>query len=66
MLTAWDKAAGQMLALPDWEARDLLERLRERARREEIVCPTCEQPLWLRAGDIRTPHFGHRSLSCEV
>ena len=63
MLTAWDKVRDSVLALPDCESSGDLEVVRERTRHGELVCPECRQPLWLRAGPIRIPHFGHRNLN---
>ncbi len=63
MLTAWDTLHERLLVLPDYETRDQLESVREQARGGALLCPTCRQLLWLRAGDVRTPHFGHRSLN---
>jgi hypothetical protein len=39
------------------------EDLRELARSGQLVCPGCEQLLWLRTGDVRRRHFAHRNLS---
>ena len=44
-----------------WDDRE--EELRELARSGELVCPGCEQLLWLRTGDVRRRHFAHRDLS---
>src|SRR5437773_6267015 len=63
MLTAWDKIRETVLALPDHESTGDLEAVRERTRQGELICPECRQALWLRAGPIRIPHFGHRSLN---
>ena len=63
MLTAWDKTKETVLALPDFEDGAGLGPLRERARQGELLCPTCQQLLWLRAGEILVPHFAHRRLS---
>ena len=43
------------------------EVLRELARSGELVCPGCEQLLWLRTGEVRRRHFAHRDLSeCPI
>lgn len=63
MLTAWDTGRGTMLALPDFEDATALSQVRDYTRRGELVCPTCRQPLWVRAGEIRMHHFAHRTLS---
>lgn len=63
MLTAWNRHQAVLLILPDHERREDLEAIRDQARRGDVVCPTCQQLLWLRAGEIRIPHFGHRTLS---
>ena len=63
MLTAWDTLHERPLVLPDNDTSAQLERVREHARRGELLCPICRQLLWLRAGFIRTPHFGHRALN---
>lgn len=44
-----------------WDGRE--ENLRELARSGQLVCPGCEQLLWLRTGDVRRRHFAHRDLS---
>jgi len=48
-----------------WDDKE--EVLRELARDGELVCPGCEQLLWLRTGEVRRRHFAHRDLSeCPV
>jgi hypothetical protein len=48
-----------------WDGRE--EDLRELARSGQLVCPGCEQLLWLRTGDVRRRHFAHRDLSeCQL
>jgi Competence protein CoiA-like family len=44
-----------------WEQR--LEALRELATSGQLVCPGCEQRLWLRMGVKRRRHFAHRQLA---
>ena len=63
MLTAWDKSRDKQIVLPDYEERGDDGGVRERTREGQIVCPTCQQLLWLHAGTLRTWHFAHRSLS---
>jgi hypothetical protein len=63
MLTAWDKIAEKAVAVPDFEESGGLGLLRTRTRQGELVCPTCQQLLWLRAGEVLIPHFAHRRLS---
>jgi competence CoiA-like predicted nuclease len=63
MLTAWDKPRQVTLALPDFEAGSALQEVRARARRGDLVCPTCDQLLWVHAGEVLIPHFAHRRLS---
>ncbi|MCC6234708.1 MAG: hypothetical protein IT580_18845 [Verrucomicrobiales bacterium] len=29
----------------------------------QIVCPVCRATLWLRAGEVRSPHYAHRTLA---
>lgn len=63
MLTALTSDRTARVALPDFRSQAELESLRQRARRGELVCPGCSQRLILRAGEIRIPHFAHKSLS---
>ena len=63
MLTALDKTFDSILALPDFDDRGDFGPLRERTRQGELVCPTCREQLWLRAGEILIAHFAHRRLS---
>lgn len=63
MLTALTNDRVTRLALPDYGSQVELETVRERARRGELICPTCNQLLVLRAGRIRIPHFAHRTLN---
>lgn len=42
---------------------DRLGELRRMVASGRLVCPGCEQPLWLRTGMRRRRHFAHRSLS---
>lgn len=44
-----------------WDQR--LEALRELAASGQLVCPGCEQRLWLRLGVKRRRHFAHRQLA---
>jgi len=46
---------------PKWDNAE--EALRELAAAGELVCPGCEQFLWLRTGTSRRRHFAHRSLA---
>jgi hypothetical protein len=61
VLTARDTVSESRLILPDFDAPEDLELIRERARKGELVCPACARLLWLKAGEIRIPHFAHRS-----
>jgi competence CoiA-like predicted nuclease len=63
MLTAIASDRSSRLALPDYQSSDELESVRDRARCGELLCPVCSQELWLRAGQIRIPHFSHRILN---
>ena len=63
MLSAWDNAHQAALALPDFESNPQLANLRLRVTRGDVVCPTCKQLLWLRAGEQRAHHFAHRVLA---
>lgn len=45
----------------EWD--DAEDTLRESTAAGELVCPGCEQPLWLRTGTCRRRHFAHRSLA---
>jgi hypothetical protein len=63
MLTAWDRAQQRTIVLPDYESRQEAQVLREQTRLAELVCPECQQPLWLHAGNILIWHFAHRRLS---
>jgi len=44
-----------------WDHR--LDALRELAASGQVVCPGCEQRLWLRTGVKRRRHFAHRQLA---
>jgi len=44
-----------------WDCR--LDALRELAASGQLVCPGCEQSLWLRTGVKRRRHFAHRQLA---
>lgn len=37
--------------------------LQEIRLRQQFFCPSCEAPLVLRIGEIKIPHFAHKSLS---
>ena len=63
MLTAWDTLNATRLVLPDVTAREELECVRQRARDGELHCPACADLLWLKAGQIRIPHFAHRAVT---
>jgi hypothetical protein len=62
VFVAFDKTAQIRVTTlaPEWKGR--IEVLRETARQERLVCPGCEQSLWLRTGGNRRPHFAHRVL----
>lgn len=44
-----------------WEER--ADALRELTNSGELICPGCEQLLWLRTGRKRRRHFAHRQLA---
>lgn len=44
-----------------WDGQE--EVLREMASMGELVCPGCDQLLWLRTGIVRRRHFAHRHLA---
>lgn len=43
-----------------WDSN--VEALRQMAASGDLVCPGCEQLLWLRTGELRRRHFAHRTL----
>jgi len=61
MLVASDMANGLPVCAPDFSEEHELAELRERTRRDELTCPECKALLNFRAGELRIPHFAHRS-----
>ncbi len=50
---------------PKWEGA--AETLRILDRRDVIVCQECRQPVRLRAGEVRRPHFAHKhQVNCTL
>ena len=45
---------------PLW--RERIERLRELDRADLLVCQGCRQPLRVKAGKVKRPHFAHKHL----
>lgn len=43
---------------PEWTER--IPRLRELGRSGQLVCPGCDEPVLVRAGDVYRPHFAHK------
>ncbi len=54
-----DKGAINLLD-PRWLAQ--IETLRSLDRRDALVCPGCQQPVRVRAGQFKRPHFAHKHL----
>jgi len=44
-----------------WDGQETT--LRELTDSGQLICPGCNQPLWLRVGKTRRRHFAHRSLA---
>jgi hypothetical protein len=44
----------------EWDTKE--DRLRELTADGQLICPGCEQRLWLRTGQTRRRHFAHRTL----
>lgn len=63
MLTAWDTFERTRLVLPDFEEAAELAAVREWAREGRLVCPVCNEKLWLRVGEKRCAHLAHRVLA---
>ena len=60
MLTALDTTTGARIVLPDLPDP---KALRSPTANGQLVCPVCGAALWLRAGEVRIPHFAHRTLA---
>lgn len=61
MFKAWDAHATKFVISLDYPG-DLLDVLRARGRSWALVCPTCKQPVGVRAGPTYRTHFAHRHL----
>ncbi|MGG4492225.1 competence protein CoiA [Metabacillus idriensis] len=64
-MLAAKNANGTMMNLSDkqWDARTLMQIRRE----ESFYCPVCENPLDLKIGSIKVPHFAHqKNKACTM
>ncbi|MCR2820985.1 competence protein CoiA [Lederbergia panacisoli] len=59
MLTALNQDGKYITLVHSFYNKELLERLRSNV----YFCPQCHEPLILKAGEIRIPHFSHRKHS---
>jgi len=62
MLRSLSRKTEESIILPEDEWSGRIDFLREEARRGELICPVCKQPVVVRAGEIRIHHFAHRNL----
>ena len=62
MFKALDLDTRDDVIILDYESKDRLEELRAKSRANKLVCPACEAPLNVIAGDKRRHHFAHRDL----
>lgn len=48
---------------PEWAEPAAMETLRRWCREDRIVCPWCDAPVLIRAGEIKARHFAHKKLA---
>jgi hypothetical protein len=60
------ETGGEIIILhPAWLKR--IEQLREMDRADLLVCQGCRQPLRVKAGELKRPHFAHKHLrACSL
>jgi hypothetical protein len=63
MFVAYDKLTKLRVTSLDHEWSTRLMELREWVQSERLICPGCQQSLWLRTGELRRRHFAHRQLA---
>jgi hypothetical protein len=63
MFVAHDKVTAERVTSIDPQWNGCVEQLRQWARDGRLVCPGCEQMLWLRTGELRRRHFAHRQAA---
>lgn len=63
MFVAHDKITTERVTSIDSGWNERVDELRQRARDGSLVCPGCEQMLWLRTGELRRRHFAHRQAA---
>ena len=67
MYRALNKSTGEDIIIlqPGWKSR--LEDLRVMDRADVLVCPGCDQPVRVKAGPMKRPHFAHKHLqACSL
>lgn len=67
MYRALHKPTGEDIIIlqPRWKSR--LEDLRVMAHADALVCPGCDQPVRVKAGPMKRPHFAHKHLqACSL
>jgi len=61
MLTAYDKKRRQLVSLFDQSFANL-----QRLKAKKWFCPACQQPVILKLGSLKIPHFAHcKGQSCN-
>jgi hypothetical protein len=68
MLKSRDISSGKDVILFDLvTGSDSIDLVRDKCRKETIVCPECDQPVVVKAGTKMINHFAHKSLeSCPL
>lgn len=63
LLTALNQDGKLITLVQSFKRKELIERLRS----DVYFCPVCQEPLILKAGNIRVPHFSHkRNAACSI
>ena len=63
MYKALHQLSGQEIIILDTRWMQQIEYLRTLDKQDDLVCPSCEQPVRVRAGKIKRWHFAHKHLA---
>ena len=57
----------EIIIIDDQWNKHSIEELRDRGRNNQLTCPECQQPVLVKAGEVKQWHFAHRDTgSCTL
>ncbi|ETR66035.1 MAG: hypothetical protein OMM_13342 [Candidatus Magnetoglobus multicellularis str. Araruama] len=57
----------EIIIIDDQWNKDSIEELRYKGQNNQLICPVCDQPVLVKAGEVKQWHFAHRDTgSCPL